>query len=214
MKNDTTQQIDEDLTRERTHISDLPEPWLQTHRDLVTSVRRLMHSTATTSADIEDLRRSADLIAQASELVEEELRPGVLLGEFDSPERTASAHTRRIGAHNPSCIPLEISVDGATASATVTADALAEGPQDCLHGGLGAWLMDCMLGLLIESTGRTCVTAQLELKYLAPTPLYRPLNLHATTESTHGRKVWVNGWIECEGTRTVEARGLFIEPRR
>ena len=74
--------------------------------------------------------------------------------------------------------------------------------------------MDCMLGLLIESTGRTCVTAQLELKYLAPTPLKRPLNLYAAADSTSGRKVWVNSWIECEGIRTVEARGLFIEPRR
>lgn len=214
MSHDTMRPADEDLTRERTHISDLPEPWLQTHRDLVTSVRRLMHAAATTGADIEDLRRSADLVAQASEHVEKERRPGVLLGEFDNPDKTVSARIRRIGAHNPSCIPLEISADGTTAAATVTADALAEGPQDCLHGGLGAWLMDCMLGLLIESSGRTCVTAQLELKYLAPTPLNRPLNLYATADSALGRKVWVNSWIECEGIRTVEARGLFIEPRR
>ncbi|MFE7422023.1 PaaI family thioesterase [Rhodococcus sp. NPDC057529] len=214
MTHDTMRQIDEDLTQERTHLSDLPEQWLQTHRDLVTAVRRLMHAAATTGADIEDLRRSADLVAQASELVEKELRPGVLLGEFASPATTATAHTRRIGVHNPSWIPLEISSDGTTASATVTADALAEGPRDCLHGGLGAWLMDCMLGLLIESTGRTCVTAQLDLTYLAPTPLHRPLNLYATADSASGRKVWVNSWIECDGTRTVEAKGLFIEPRR
>ncbi|WP_160099182.1 PaaI family thioesterase [Rhodococcus sp. T7] len=208
------QQLDEDLTRDRAHISDLPAQWLQKHRDLVASVRRLMYAAATTGVGNEDLRRSADLVAQASELVEQELRPGVLLGEFASPETTAATRTRWIGRHNPSCIPLEISSDGTTASATVTADALAEGPRDCLHGGLGAWLMDCMLGLLIESAGRTCVTAQLELKYLAPTPLNRPLNLYATADSASGRKVWVNSWIECEGTRTVEARGLFIEPRR
>ncbi|TCN53422.1 thioesterase superfamily protein [Rhodococcus sp. SMB37] len=208
------QQIDENVTQERSHIADLPEEWLQTHRDLVASVRRLMHAAATTATSIEDLREAMDLVDGASDLAQTELRAGVLLGEFGNPEKVTATRIRQIGAHNPLCLPLEISVDGARASATLAVDALAEGPQGCLHGGLSAWLMDCMLGLMVESTGRVCVTAQLELRYLAPTPLHRPLDLHATVDSTEGRKVWVNSWIECDGTRTVEARGLFIEPRQ
>jgi hypothetical protein len=203
---------DRGTAQQRTHVAELPKTWLQANRRLVSSVRRLMHAVGSTAASVQDQQRSEGLIIDASVILESRLRSGVLLGDFEMAEKSVASATRRIGDHNPSRLPLTITADGHTASATLTADALCEGPQGHLHGGLSAWLMDCMLGLLMESTGRQCVTANLDVNYRALTPLHRPLHLYAEIESISGRKVWANAWIDSAGTRTVQARGLFIEP--
>jgi acyl-coenzyme A thioesterase PaaI-like protein len=82
-----------------------------------------------------------------------------------------------------------------------------------VHGGYLAHLMDCMLGTLIQATGRRSVTGTLDLRYHARTPLDVPLELGARILATSGRKTTAEAWVEVDGARTVEARGLFIELR-
>ena len=106
-----------------------------------------------------------------------------------------------------------IRFDGDAASATTVPNALYEGPPESVHGGYLAHLMDCMLGTLVQATGRRSVTGTLDLRYLARTPLDVPLELGARILETTGRKTTAEAWVEVDGARTVEARGLFIELR-
>ncbi|GAB2856444.1 PaaI family thioesterase [Nocardioides pacificus] len=99
---------------------------------------------------------------------------------------------------------------GMTARAELTVDALHEGPPDSVHGGVTAFLMDCLLGILVQATGIPSVTGTLDLRYLRRTPLEEPVVLVARLVRHEGRKLWAEGWIEHEGQRTVEAHGLFI----
>jgi acyl-coenzyme A thioesterase PaaI-like protein len=143
-------------------------------------------------------------------------RTRALRASFDEPGRA-----REIGPElawpvfrfNPQALPLAIRFDGDAAYATTVPNALYEGPPESVHGGYLAHLMDCMLGTLIQATGRRSVTGTLDLRYHARTPLDVPLELGARILATSGRKTTAEAWVEVDGARTVEARGLFIELR-
>jgi acyl-coenzyme A thioesterase PaaI-like protein len=126
-------------------------------------------------------------------------------------EAYAAGRPYRLALYNGFGIPLEIHLGDGSASAELVADARHEGPPGCVHGGVSAWLMDSMLGLLLQARGRRGVTATLETRYHARTPLGVPLRLHSRIGRVVDRKIWIEGAIEAEGVRTVTAEGLFIE---
>ncbi|HEY9563038.1 MAG TPA: PaaI family thioesterase [Nocardioides sp.] len=179
---------------------------------LADAVRALMLAAGTSTVGSQERARAEELIAEATELLAKQTRPRVPRSEYPAPNRA-----RELGipfhrsAGNPASVPLAIHFDGDSAQATVTINALQEGPPDSVHGGTLAWLMDCMTGALVQSTLRPSVTGTLELRYKRRTPLDRQLSLGSRITSQSGRKTVVEAWIELDGERTVEARGLFIE---
>ncbi|KRF21291.1 thioesterase [Nocardioides sp. Soil797] len=189
------------------------DPLLGATSSLVTATRELMLAVATTEASTEELRAARDAIAAVSASLCRSVRPRVQRMDFDLParirDRGPQAHWQTYEL-NPFGIPLRVHFDGDAANAELRANALHEGPPDHVHGGMSAHLMDCMLGGLVQATGTRSVTATLDLRFIARTPLDEPLQLGSRIVERSGRKVWAEGWIEHRGTRCVEAKGLFL----
>ncbi|KAI1362471.1 hypothetical protein F5Y08DRAFT_272670 [Xylaria arbuscula] len=98
-----------------------------------------------------------------------------------------------------------------------------------VHGGALATLLDESLGrcAILRFPSRTGVTANLELKYRAPTLTNRFYVIRARPVASHDddvvgkdgvrkgdRKLWVKGTLEVvDGKVAVEANGLFVVPR-
>lgn len=99
-----------------------------------------------------------------------------------------------------------------------------------VHGGALATLLDESLGrcAILRFPSRTGVTANLELKYRAPTltnrfyvirtrPVVSPDDDVVGKDGIRkgDRKLWVNGTLEtADGKIAVEANGLFVVPRK
>lgn len=181
---------------------------------LTEEVRALVLAAATTEVDPVELSEVAALVSDLRARLAVRARDRPVRAPFDGPARALATGTPyRLSTFNPFGIPLVIRFDedARGASAELRADARHEGPRDHLHGGVSSWLMDCMLGILIQARGRRGVTAQLDTRFVRRTPLDVPLRLASRITDIEGRKVRVEGWIEADGERTVTAEGLFIE---
>lgn len=186
----------------------------QAARELAQATRRLMLAAATTALGVEEVRAAGRALDRLSDQLGAESRPRILRATFDGPQgaRASGPDTPwRSFAYNPQAFPLDIHLDADTAAATTEANALYEGPPGCVHGGFLAHLLDSLLGTLIQAQGRRAVTATLDLRYLAPTPLDVPLELRSRVVEVTGRRIHAEGWIEHRGVRTVEAHGLFVD---
>ncbi|KAJ7100523.1 HotDog domain-containing protein [Mycena epipterygia] len=90
------------------------------------------------------------------------------------------------------------------------------GHDGIVHGGLLATMLDEALGrnAIINFPDKVGVTAQLSLKYKAPTRADQFIVIKTEIVSLNGRKATVKGRVEdLEGTLLVEAEALFIQPR-
>ena len=183
-------------------------------RDLVTATRDLMLAASTTDVDVDNMHAAVEAMQHLTQSLGQRTRDRVVRAAFDGPQRSRAAGPEQpwqLFSHNPAGFPIAIAFDQDEASARVVANALYEGPRDSMHGGFSAHLMDCMLGTLMQARGQRALTATLDMRYLHRTPLDQPLDLFSRIVRVSGRKVIAEGWIEHEGRRTVEARGLFID---
>lgn len=179
---------------------------------LTIAVRELNEAVGTTRLDADELERArAEVEALTRRLVRDAQR------RMHRRPYGAPVAARRDGvglglsSYNPSALPVRIRFHGDDARGEVTVGALHEGPPDSVHGGVIGWLMDTMLGVLVQAQGTPAVTASLEIRYRARTPLHTPLALGATIRRRSGRRLEVDGWIDAAGRRTVEAVGRFME---
>lgn len=182
--------------------------------ELALATRRLMLAAATTAVSAEDMRAATAEMDRLARVLGVSTRGRVLRGALDGPAAARAAGPGTawpIFATNPQAFPLEVHFDGETARATTTADALYEGPPGCVHGGFSAHLLDSILGVLVQAQGVRGMTATLDLRYLAPTPIEAPLALGSRILESNRRLVRAEGWIEHEGRRTVEAQGVFVD---
>ena len=174
--------------------------------------RALMLAAGTSTVAAADRERAQELINEATALLGRETTTRVPRSAYPAPSRARELGVPFVrSAGNPGSIPLAIEFDGDSCSARVTVDALWEGPPDSVHGGTIAWLMDCMTGVLVQSTLKPSVTGTLSVRYVRRTPLDAELVLGSRITRVSGRKTMTEAWIEHDGQRTVEATGMFIE---
>jgi len=179
---------------------------------LVDEARELLLAVATTTADDAELDAVRATLADVRERLSAGRAERMPRTPFEAPrEAWQAGRPYRLSALNPFGVPLDIVFEDGKATARLVADARHEGPPDSLHGGISAWLMDSMLGMLMQVRGRRGVTGTLDLRYVRRTPLDVPLTLRSWISRTEGRKVWIEGSIEADGAVTVTAQGLFIE---
>ncbi|MEE2035099.1 PaaI family thioesterase [Rhodococcus chondri] len=87
-----------------------------------------------------------------------------------------------------------------------------QGPPGHVHGGVAALLLDHTLGVANAWAGRSGATAQLNVRYHRPTPLFEPLTICGRLVSQEGRKINTIGEIKtADGTVCVSVEALFID---
>ncbi|MFE7244063.1 PaaI family thioesterase [Streptomyces sp. NPDC057580] len=182
-------------------------------QDLVEATRALASAVGRTGVDEARMR---GLAARLRELVPD-------LEESRLPRVPRTAFADAVGApdyawqrDNPALPGVEIRfVEGmAHAELPDGLDHLFEGPEDLVHGGVAAMLMDVVLSSLVQFHGIPCVTASLTVEFRRPTPLRRALTLTGRLDEVHERKALASGTVLYEGGVTIEARGVFVRVDR
>ena len=98
--------------------------------------------------------------------------------------------------------------------ATVTLTEAHSGPPHRAHGGVVAAIMDEVLGTAATRAGATGLTAGINVRYKAGTPLNTPLQVTTRYSHTEGRKHIATGELRAGDTICATAEAIFItEPR-
>ena len=118
--------------------------------------------------------------------------------------------------------------DGEDAVSTWTAEPHhCGGTREVVNGGVIATLLDChSMNLAIARAYRDerrpigsaprvfFVTANMNINYRRPTPLGKPLELHASIRKVHGRKTFLTCTLSCERQVCAEADVLAVRIHR
>lgn len=182
--------------------------------ELVDATYRLNLAVATSDLDEAALREAREQLDAVSARLETRTRARAMRNSFEAPREARREHAPyRLCSYTPWGVPIEVHFedDGDAVRSRYVPNALHEGPPDGMHGGVGGYLMDCVLGILIQAQDKRAVTARLEIDYRARTPLDQEMEMYGRITRREGRKIWAEGWIASGGTRTLDASGLFIE---
>lgn len=85
-----------------------------------------------------------------------------------------------------------------------------EGGPSVAHGGWTASVLDELTGHVPMLHGALAVTGRLEVTYVRPVPIGRPLRAYAWTERREGRRWYVTGEMQLLSTGAVLARGSAV----
>jgi acyl-coenzyme A thioesterase PaaI-like protein len=120
-----------------------------------------------------------------------------------------------VGARNAVAPPLVLSRGNGTVYGDATYDVRFEGLPGLVQGGFLAAAFDVMLGQAVALSGQAGMTGSLSVRYVAPTPLYRPLRYESWFDRRDGRKTFGRARLlrVDDGTLCAEAEGVFIAAR-
>lgn len=122
-------------------------------------------------------------------------------------------HDPATGPENALAPPLVLAghADGSVRG-VVTLTFPYQGPPGHVHGGVAALLLDHTLGVANAWAGRSGATAQLNVRYHRPTPLFEPLTVSGRLVAQNGRKIETTGEIAtADGTVCVSVEALFVD---
>lgn len=180
---------------------------------LADSVRALIDATIRTEVD-------ADAVAEAKAEIDSataRLRLRQCDGSFGvrylaTGERMAWGNAV-VGIRNPLAPPVQIHRDGSgTSACDFHLGAAYEGPPGHVHGGVAALVLDHLLGEAASDGINPRLTGTINFRYVRATRL-GDLHAEARITRTEGVKTYAVGHLaDAEGV-TVEAEGVFIQPR-
>jgi acyl-coenzyme A thioesterase PaaI-like protein len=183
------------------------------YEPLTQSVRDLIDATIRTEMDGDAVAAAkADIDAATARLRRRQL-DGSFGVRFGSDGDQMPWGNVVIGMRNPVAPPIAFtpSPDGG-----ITADfhlgAAYEGPPGHVHGGIAALILDHALGAAASAPEMPRLTGTITLRYRRMTAL-GDLHCEAAVVRTEGIKTFAVGHLaDAEGI-TVEAEGVFIQPR-
>lgn len=147
-------------------------------------------------------RRARDLEATKRQMFEIDVADGDRMVHFD--ECFVS------GPFNPLGIAIEVHREGDEAVARVELGAAFEGGPGRSHGGIVAAVFDDVLGYLLTLRRTPGFTGELTVRYLAPTPIGRPLVFRARIVGREGRKLFTVAEATADGTLVATASATFV----
>lgn len=114
------------------------------------------------------------------------------------------------GAANPMGLAAQLWRDGDVACMRVTLGKAFEGAPGRAHGGIIAALLDEVMGLMNVIHGAMAFTAQLDITYVAPTPVGEPIIARAWLARRDNRKQFVEATLHADDVLVASAKALFI----
>jgi acyl-coenzyme A thioesterase PaaI-like protein len=190
--------------------------------DVAAAARRVNEAVRTTAADDETLARAQAKLAEAADLLERAVHQGphcqagheraLGLDTWATPDRFFP-YSPIVGPLNPISPPVELTVDDdLVVHGRVTLGACYNGPPwNLAHGGVIAAIFDELLGVATIVKAGGGFTGRLTIHYRKPTPVLEELELRASLDEVHGRKLIARGEIRAGGVLTADAEGLFVK---
>jgi len=114
------------------------------------------------------------------------------------------------GAANPMGLAAQLWRDGDVACMRVTLGKAFEGAPGRAHGGVVAALLDEVMGLMNVIHGAMAFKAQLDITYVAPTPVGEPIIARAWLARRDNRKQFVEATLHADDVLVASANALFI----
>ena len=115
------------------------------------------------------------------------------------------------GQANPRGLRLRFETEGDRVFTTFTPDETHQGYPGLLHGGILYSLLDETMGQTATFLQTWVMTGRLEVRYLAPTPIGRPLRVSAWVTRRRGRAFEIAGEaLLIDGPQVARAQGLFM----
>lgn len=115
------------------------------------------------------------------------------------------------GGANPMGLGAWLWRDGDQAVMEANLGKAFEGAPQRAHGGIVAALIDETMGLVLAIHEALAFTVQLDITYLAPTPINETIYARAWLERKEGRKMFMRAEVTSGTTTIAEASSLFIE---
>ncbi len=115
------------------------------------------------------------------------------------------------GSANPMGLGAWLWRDGEHAIMEAVLGKAFEGAPQRAHGGIVAALIDETMGLVLAIHQALAFTVQLNITYLAPTPINETLLARSWLERREGRKLFMRAEVTVGETTIAEATSLFIE---
>lgn len=190
-------------------------PTVNTHpnSELMWAARGVLERAALVDLPAERTAEVMAALAAVHDLLGEPERERLLRRPFDAVrkerERGADARWFPTG-FNPVYPQPIMRFEDDRVVANWRSSAFEEGPPNSVHGGISAFLIDVVAGVMIQALGIRAVTAQLDMKYRHRLPLDAEIEIVARLAEVDGRKHWVDAEITHDGVKGVTARGLFI----
>ena len=114
------------------------------------------------------------------------------------------------GGSNPMGLGGYLWREGDVSVMQVTLGKAFEGAPRRAHGGIVAALLDETMGLVMAINDVLAYTVQLDISYLAPTPVNEPIIARAWLKERDGRKLLIAATVQAGETELASATGLFI----
>jgi acyl-coenzyme A thioesterase PaaI-like protein len=202
---------------EFTHIGDVPSAEVErmraVYQPLAESVRELIDATIRTEVDADTVADVKAEIDAATARLRSQQCDGPFGVRYTTGGDRMAWGNPVIGIRNPIAPPLKIhrDVDGRVFT-DFHVGAAYEGPPGHVHGGVAALVLDHVLGEMAADAENPRFTGTITLRYLRPTRLGR-LHAEARITRTDGVKAFASGHLADEEGVTVEAEGVFIQPK-
>lgn len=114
------------------------------------------------------------------------------------------------GGANPMGLGGYLWREGGGSVMEVTLGKAFEGAPGRAHGGIVAALIDETMGLVLAINEVLAYTVQLDISFLAPTPIDQPILARAWLTKRDGRKLFITAQVQAGTTDLASASGLFI----
>ena len=183
------------------------------YEPLAESVRELIDATIRTEVDAETVAAVQAQIDAATAHLRSRQTEGPFGVRLTTGGDKMAWGNPVIGIRNPIAPPLIIRHhdDGAVFT-DFHLGAAYEGPPGHVHGGVAALVLDHVLGEVAANAATPRFTGTITLRYLRTTRL-GALHAEARITRTEGVKTYAVGHLADEDGVTVEADGVFIQPK-
>ncbi len=114
------------------------------------------------------------------------------------------------GYYNPIAPKLKIYSAGNKMIAEGKFGLIHQGPPDCVHGGIISGVYDQVLAYCGIANATPGYTANLQINYHKPTPLFKMLRFTCQVSKVEDRQIHIEGNCYCVDELLSTAQGLFI----
>jgi acyl-coenzyme A thioesterase PaaI-like protein len=193
---------------------ELPPGPRRERRRFAEALRKLADDCMTTDAPEEILRAAAD----DAELIRGKLEKypqrsslqALRDGDSEMDPGRFAERLALIGKSNPFAPPMRLVPEGEVSVGLVTFEAVYGGAPGWVHGGMIAAAIDQVFGYAQLRRGESSVTSSLNVRYLRPTPLSKPLRIEARFVSTNGRESQLSARVFDGEKLLIEADATFV----
>jgi acyl-coenzyme A thioesterase PaaI-like protein len=183
------------------------------YQPLAEAVRELIDATVRTEVDAAAVAAAKAEIDSATACLRQKQTEGSFGVRYLATGERMAWGNAVIGIRNPIAPPVQIQRDGDGKSVCdFHLGAAYEGPPGHVHGGVAALILDHLLGEAASDGINPRLTGTISFRYVRATRL-GDLHAEAVITRTEGVKTYAVGHLaDAEGV-TVEAEGVFIQPR-